>query len=312
MSLHSILSSFPSKRIGVVGDIMLDIFSRGRSERLSPEAPVPVVISESEQYIPGGAANAACNVRELGGSVDLFGVCGADERGRTLTSMLKERGVVTHILIDTERPTTTKQRIVVANRHLLRIDWELLDPLHEESAHAEALRIIEQMSQWDVLIIGDYAKGYLTEGTIRRVMDMARARGIPVIVDTKPDHVHFFGTAHLFTPNLKEACAMANCDDVFEAGRLLTTQLKTPILITRGAEGMTLFDGEGTHHLATRTTDVVDVSGAGDTVVATAALAIASGASLFEAMELATIASAIAIGKEGTSTVHANELREWL
>ncbi|MBI5405848.1 bifunctional hydroxymethylpyrimidine kinase/phosphomethylpyrimidine kinase [Candidatus Kaiserbacteria bacterium] len=311
-SLRALLSSFPKKRIGVAGDVMLDIFSRGRSERLSPEAPVPVVISESEQYIPGGAANAACNVRALGGAVDVFGVVGDDERGRMLISMVQELGIDAHILIDAKRPTTTKQRIVAANRHLLRIDWESVEPISEDAARAEALRIVERMSQWDALIIADYAKGYLTEGMIRTVMDAARARSLPVIVDTKPSHVQFFGMAHLFTPNLKEACAMAGCEDVIEAGRSLAVRLQTPTLITRGPDGMTLFDAEGTHHLPTRATEVVDVSGAGDTVVAAAALAIASGATLVEAMELANIAAAIAIGKAGTSTVSVSDLQKLL
>lgn len=213
---------------------MLDIFSRGRSRRLSPEAPVPVVISESEQYIPGGAANAACNARALGGSADLFGVAGDDERGRALTALLKERGVDTHVMVDATRPTTTKQRIVVANRHLLRIDWEAVEPLSEEVAQAEALRIIAAMPRWDALVIADYAKGYLTKMFIKTVMDAARGRGLPVIIDTKPVNVQHFGTAHLFTPNLKEACEMAKCDDVLVAGATLATRFKTPILITRG------------------------------------------------------------------------------
>lgn len=312
MSFSAVLDSFSGKRIGVLGDVMLDIFSRGRSERLSPEAPVPVVLSESEQYIPGGAANAAANVRALGGSVDLFGVRGDDERGRILMSLLHERGVDTHIVVDTTRPTTTKQRIVVANRHLLRIDWERIESLPEEVAQAEALHVIAQMPEWDALIIADYAKGYLTEAFIRTVMNAARTRGLPVIIDTKPAHVQYFGTAHLFTPNLKEAYEMAESDDVFAAGTLLAAQLSTPVLITRGAEGMTLFNTKGMHHLPTRATDVVDVSGAGDTVVAAAALAIASGASLLDAMELASIAAAIAIGKAGTSTVSTEEMRGWL
>jgi rfaE bifunctional protein kinase chain/domain len=310
--LAAIVTEFPKKRIGVVGDVMLDIFSRGRSERLSPEAPVQVVIPESEQYIPGGAANAACNVRTLGGLVDLFGVCGNDERGRRLLSLLRERGIDAHITVDARRPTTTKQRIVVANRHLLRIDWEHIEPLPEEIMRTEALRIITKMPEWSALIIADYAKGYLTEKSIQTVMDAARTRGVPVIIDTKPVHIQHFGTAHLFTPNLKEACEMATCDDVHAAGMLLAARLKTPVLITRGVEGMTLFDARGMHHLPTRATDVADVSGAGDTVVATTALAVASGASLFEAMELATAAAAVAIGKEGTSTVSADEVRVWL
>lgn len=310
--LAAIATEFPKKRIGVVGDVMLDIFSRGRSERLSPEAPVPVVISESEQYIPGGAGNAACNVRALGGSVELFGVCGDDERGRRLVSLLHERGVDTHIVVDARRPTTTKQRIVVANRHLLRIDWERIEPLPEEVMQAEALRIITKMPEWNALIIADYAKGYLTEKSIQTVMDAARTMGLPAIIDTKPANVQYFGTAHLFTPNLKEACEMAECADVYSAGTLLAARFKTPVLITRGVEGMTLFDAKGTHHLPTRATDVADVSGAGDTVVAMTALAVASDASLFEAMELATAAAAVAIGKEGTSTVSADEVREWL
>lgn len=310
--LAEIVAAFPGKRIGVVGDVMLDIFSRGRSERLSPEAPVPVVISESEQYIPGGAANAACNARALGGTIDLFGVVGDDERGRALMTLLTERGVDTHVMVDATRPTTTKQRIVVANRHLLRIDWEAARPLSEEVAQAEALRIIAIMPKWDTLIIADYAKGYLAEGFIQTVMDAARGRGLPVIIDTKPVNVQYFGTAYLFTPNLKEACDMAECGDVSVAGATLAARLRTPVLITRGAEGMTLFDAGGTHHLLARATDVVDVSGAGDTVVATVALAVASGASLIEAMELATTAAAIAIGKEGTSTVSEDEMRERL
>lgn len=310
--LVEIVAAFPGKRIGVVGDVMLDVFSRGRSRRLSPEAPVPVVISESEQYIPGGAANAACNVRALGGAVDLFGVTGDDERGRALTTLLTARAVDTHIMVDATRPTTTKQRIVVANRHLLRVDWEVVEPLPEEIAQAEALRVIAAMPKWDALIVADYAKGYLAKRFIQTVMDAARRRGLPVIIDTKPVNVQHFGTAHLFTPNLKEACDMAECDDVFVAGTMLAARFKTPVLITRGAEGMTLFDTGGTHHLPARATEVVDVSGAGDTVVAAIALATASGASLIEAMELATIAAAIAIGKEGTSTVLAGEMRESL
>lgn len=307
--LADLLSSFETKRIGVVGDAMLDFFTRGRIERISPEAPVPVVISETEQCVSGGAGNAAAGVTSLGAKADFFAVRGDDERGQSLHATLVAAGIAPHLLVDTSRPTTVKHRIIDAGgRHLLRVDWEQTHELADEHVSAEIEKILTHMPEWDALIFGDYAKGYVTERMAGALMDRARAQGIPVVIDTKPSHTHYFGKASLFTPNAKEAHAMAETEDIHEAGKRLHERLASPVLITRGHEGMTLFDENGMHHLETRAESVIDVSGAGDTVVAVCALALASGASIPEAMQLANRAAAIVIAKEGTATVSVAEL----
>lgn len=308
--LAELLSAFPAKHVGVVGDAMLDFFTRGRIERISPEAPVPILICEYEQCVSGGAANAAAGVSALGAKADLFGMRGNDGDGKALSAALDASGVNDHLCIEEQRPTTVKHRIIDANgRHLLRVDWEQAHDIPTELAERETQRILARMDAWDALIFGDYAKGYVTEAMARAVMEAARKRKLPVVIDTKPAHVHFFGEASLFTPNAKEAQAMTEAEDITEAGTALHALLNSPILITRGHEGMTLFDKNGTHHLDTRAETVVDVSGAGDTVVAVCALALASGASIPEAMHLANIAAAVVIGKEGTATVVAEEIR---
>jgi len=307
--LRELVHAFQGKKIGVVGDAMLDFFTRGRIERISPEAPVPVVISENEQCVSGGAGNAAAGVTALGAHADFFAVRGNDERGQSLLATLTAAGIEPHLLVDETRPTTVKHRIIDAGgRHLLRVDWEKTHELSEALAQSEVEHILALMPTWDALIFGDYAKGYVTERMAKEVMDAARTQGLPVVIDTKPSHTHYFGQASLFTPNAKEAHAMAETEDIHEAGRSLHARLASPVLITRGHEGMTLFDTNGTHHLETRAESVIDVSGAGDTVVAVSALALAAGASITEAMQLANRAAAIVIAKEGTATVTAEEL----
>ena len=314
--LKKFVTRFPDMRVGVVGDVMLDIFTRGTVHRLSPEAPVPVVLMESELQMPGGAANVAIGIRELGAHAELFGVVGTDRSGHALKDLLQVNAIDEHLTAIDHRRTTVKHRILAEERHLLRVDWEETDAITDEIVSTELQHIEERIGNWDALVIPDYAKGYMTEYFVTKLLQLARDHSLPVIVDMKPSQFSLYKDVALITPNFHEASSIAETEDVHEAGNLLVSLSNSPVLITQGENGMTLFaDKTGSghmSHLPAKARNVVDVSGAGDTVAATMTLAIAAGATLQDAMIIANEAAAIAVGKPGTSPVTQNELLESL
>ncbi len=309
--LTQILNNFKQKNILVIGDIMLDKYIFGNVERISPEAPVQVVEVKKENYLPGGAANVANNIAALNANAFMVGIVGDDNEANILMNELKKRNINTEgIITDTEKPTTHKVRILGQKQQLLRIDYEKRDYLNKEIENNIINFIKSKIEDIDAIIISDYAKGIITKELIKNIKQIATNKII--IIDPKPKHKDFYSDVTLITPNLKEAKEMTNKENIEEIGKQLIQELNTPILITRGEEGMSLFDKQETTNIPTKAKEVYDVSGAGDTTVATLALALTSGATLKQAAILANHAAGITVGKVGTSTVSIKEIEESL
>ena len=309
--LQNLVSRFPDAHVGVVGDVMLDIFTRGTVHRISPEAPVPVVLMDSELQMPGGAGNVAMGIAKYGAQVDLFGAIGEDISGEMVRRLFHEGTVSEHLVQLSNHRTTVKHRIIAEERHMLRVDWEKVRPISEDEAHEQIKRISECIPTWDAVVIADYAKGFMTESFIHELLKLTQEYSLPVIVDTKPSQFGFYQQVSLLTPNLHEACSVSGSDNVRTAGALLQEMCGSPVLITQSEHGMTLFvEGDEPYHVPATATTVVDVSGAGDTVAVTTLLALASGATLQQAVILANTAAGIVVAKPGTSYVTTDELRE--
>lgn len=310
------IESMRGRAVAVVGDVMLDRFVWGKVSRISPEAPVPVVEIERESFHLGGAANVARNLQSLGAEPLLLGVVGEDVPAESLRSTLRARGLADDSLLsDGERRTTVKTRIIAGSQQVVRTDWESREEL-SASVEARALEALEStIGRARAVVLSDYAKGTLTAKVIERAIALGRSRGIPVLVDPKLRNYRAYRKVSLVTPNLVEAGQFARLaardeDEIREAAGVIQRELEAEaVLITRGEQGMTLFERDREpFHIETFAREVFDVSGAGDTVIATAALALAAGASLREAATLANRAAGIAVGKLGTATVNPEEL----
>jgi rfaE bifunctional protein kinase chain/domain len=320
MSLASQIDRFAGKRVLVVGDVMLDELVRGEVSRISPEAPVPVVEVTEERATPGGAANAAANVTSLGGRADLAGVVGDDAAGRTLRDLVAKTGAaVSAIVVDPARPTTRKTRIVARTQQVVRADHESRAPVPAAVTAALIEACVASLAHANACIISDYAKGVVTRELVEALVAAAAPRGIPVIADPKRKDFSVYRGVTLVTPNLLEletavGHACHGDDEVVRAARELAAALEGgSVLVTRGAAGMTLVESERDPvHTHARARAVFDVTGAGDTVVGTLALALASGASAREAIEIASVAAGIVVSKLGTATTSAAELRDEL
>jgi len=314
-SLETILMRFAGKRILVVGDVMLDEYLWGSVRRISPEAPVPVVELQKRSYVPGGAGNTAANVAGLRGEVHLIGVSGADEAGTNLRDSLQAQGIgVEGLLIDKGRPTTTKTRIIAHSQQVVRVDQE------HRGAFPAALEgrllglIDERLSHVDACILADYAKGVVSATLARHLIHRATTLGKPVVVDPKGADFSKYHGSTLVKPNLHEASLflkheVASPEEVLEAGqRLLDLLGSAGVLITRGAAGMSLFEkGMEPVQIPAQAREVYDVTGAGDTVASTLALALTAGANLEQAARLASRAAAITVGRVGTTAVRLEE-----
>ena len=298
-----------ARSVLVVGDVMLDRYWHGAVERISPEAPVPVVRIEREEERLGGAANVALNVRTLGARATLLTVVGQDEPARRLRELLHERDIETVLREDKQLYTIVKLRIIGRAQQLLRVDFEN-EPDHE--ALGEMLEAFaEQLPRHDVVLFSDYGKGGLTH--IPRMIEMARAAGKPVLVDPKGSDYRRYAGASVITPNRGELAQVAGAWKGEEELRAKVDALRADIdvgavLLTRSEDGMTLFDADGVTHEPARAREVFDVTGAGDTVIATLAVLIGAGVRLPEAMRLANKAGGIVVGKFGTATVSYDEL----
>lgn len=310
------IHSFSGIPVLVVGDLMVDHYIWGQVERISPEAPVPVVEVTRDSLHPGGAANVGANIQGLGGVPRLVGVVGKDEAGTWLARTLQERGMDGGGLVeDPSRPTTRKTRVIAHQQHVVRFDWERKAPL-DSSVEGELLRRIHvQIQGVRAVVVSDYAKGVITPRVFQQLAQWAQERGIPLVVDPKQFPFSCYRGATLITPNLSEAARATGRDlsqetGVAAAGREILEQVGAQaVLITRGEAGMTLVvrDGDPVHVPAVAR-EVFDVTGAGDTVVGTLALALAAGASLEEATWLANYAAGVVVGHVGTAAVQASEL----
>ena len=318
-----ILAAATKTRILVVGDVMLDQFIWGGVSRISPEAPVPVVDFARESFMPGGAANVARNLVSLATPTELFGVIGNDDAGRKLQKLLAEQHIGCAGLVKrSARHTSIKTRIVAHQQQVVRIDRETRDGLDLKLTGNLVAQIKTKLRNSDAVIVGDYGKGVVTQLLLNEIKSLCHERGVWLSVDPKPVHHLNLSNLSLITPNRKEAFELANLPDdtknaipladknlMLVAERLLNELRPALLLITLGELGMLLCQrGQNPFHIPTVAQEVFDVSGAGDTVIATFTLAIAAGASPIEAAILSNHAAGIVVGKVGTATTTSEEL----
>jgi D-beta-D-heptose 7-phosphate kinase/D-beta-D-heptose 1-phosphate adenosyltransferase len=320
LSLRRYIQRFPQALVLVIGDLILDHYIWGRVSRISPEAPVPVVHVESESMRLGGAANVFNNILALGGKADLCGAIGPDETGRLLLKELSaKRSGRGGVVIDHDRPTTRKSRVIAHNQQVVRYDLERRGEL-KPVLQKRILRYVEsRLRELSCLVVSDYSKGVVTATLMSELTRLAALRQIPVIVDPKVEHFGYYKGVTVITPNHLEATQAAGLhgdDDqvIQEAGSIIRQRLGCgSVLVTRGERGMSLFEADGVSwHIPTRARQVYDVTGAGDTVVGTMALALSTGASMREAASLANQAAGVVVGMVGTATVTSKQLAEAL
>jgi len=314
--LAGFVSKFKGKRIICLGDVMLDRYVYGAVERISPEAPIPVIAVKRQSAMPGGVGNVARNVAALGGEAILIGVAGNDDAGKELKRLIgDDTGMVADLVYDKDRPTTVKTRFMAGGHHLLRADEGEGATEIDSTIEDQVLRIFEsELADADAVILSDYAKGVLTQRIIEEAIRQTNAAGKPVVVDPKSRNFSRYKGASFLTPNAREvaqATGITCVDDdmAATAGSMAREDASAEaILVTRSEQGMTLVDGEGAQHFRARALEVFDVSGAGDTVIAALTLALTAGATGAQAVALANAAAGVVVGKVGTAVIHPDEL----
>ena len=314
-ALKKLIKKFKNKKILVVGDLMIDEYIWGRVSRISPEAPIPVVEVQKEDSKPGGAANVILNLVSLGAKVFAAGVTGRDDNAKRLNVYLKKEKVnMSAVVADKSRPTTVKTRVIAHHQQVVRIDKEHKTDISSVTARNIIRRISKLMKKMDAVIFSDYDKGLLTVFLVDGIMN--RAKNKIVTVDPKPDNVEIFRDVTLISPNKKEASEASGIqitseEDVLSASKILQdiTNSKA-ILITRGEEGMSLYEGGSMRSVPTVAREVFDVTGAGDTVISVVTLALACGASFDEAAVLSNIAAGEVVAEVGVVTLTPKELEE--
>ena len=308
-ALRAIVARFKARKIAVLGDCMLDRYVWGRVDRISPEAPVPVVEIERETVSLGGAGNVAANIQSLGADAVVLGVVGADPEGEGLRAALRERGVdARHLLDDPSRPTTVKTRILAHSQQVVRADRESRADL--EGPVLERLNAVleAELPRCEALVVSDYGKGVVHPGSLGVALGLARRAGIPVCVDPKESHIDAYRGVTILTPNQHEAGyvqgrRIVDEQSLAEVGWGLQRRLDAAaVLVTRGRDGMSLFEQGGRYtYLPTVARNVYDVTGAGDTVVSVVALALATHADFPTACHLSNHAAGVVVGEVGTA-----------
>jgi D-beta-D-heptose 7-phosphate kinase/D-beta-D-heptose 1-phosphate adenosyltransferase len=314
------IDRFTSCRILVVGDLVMDEFLWGQVERISPEAPVPVVEVKEESLMLGGAGNVVNNIIALGGQVLLCGVIGNDPMGQKLTRMLRQlNSPINGLIVEERRPTTIKTRIVAHSQQVVRVDREERKPVNEDSVSKILATLKEELNESNSILVADYGKGVVTRSLMDGIRSLGHGSQSILAVDPTVRNLDLYRDVTLITPNNYEAQQMSGIkieDDqsLRRAGAHLLEELACQmVLITQGDKGMTLFEGDGrTTQIPTVARKVFDVSGAGDTVIATFTLALAAGLRPSEAALLANLAAGIVVGEVGTATVAASRLKEIL
>lgn len=329
--LKEIVKRFGAARIMVVGDLILDEYVWGDVDRISPEAPVPVVWANKCTYVPGGAANVASNVRALDAQVLLLGVIGKDKNAETLLSELRKRKIVGRgIFTESKRHTTVKTRIIAGHQQVVRVDWEHRHPLVEDLNSRITEFIQKNITDVDAIIIEDYGKGVVNQYLLENLISLAKSYKKIITVDPKEEHFQYYRGATSITPNRKELeNAIRNLKikdttnrfklnndrlftdkDIDAAARQILEYLELEsMLVTLGDQGMLLFEKNGrVTHIPTVAQEVFDVSGAGDTVISTFTLGLCCGGSLLEAAHIANFAAGIVVGKVGTAVTNRKEL----
>ncbi len=330
--LSSYIKKFSRVRVLVIGDLILDEYVQGSVDRISPEAPVPIVWASQRKFVPGGAANVANNLRSLGAQVALSGVVGKDHYRDIMLEDLRNRGIDTGAVIEEKgRQTTLKSRIFAAHQQVVRVDWENVEPIRKTTEHKLNEYINANLKKFDAVIIEDYGKGFFTNSLLSGIISVARRLGMIVTVDPKEDNFESYGGVSAITPNRKEVQnairylkmkdtnnafkvyhdALATDADIRRAGYAILNHLRLEsLLVTLGENGMWLFEKDRDEHILTVAQEVFDVSGAGDTTIATFTLGLCAGMSKHEAAVVANIAAGIVVGKLGTATVTRAELIE--
>jgi len=317
-ALQNLVGRLGGLRALVIGDLMLDEYVWGRVERISPEAPVPVVVVERRSYLPGGAANVVRNAADVGARVSVVGVVGADPDGDQLLAALADLGADTEgVLRDGSRPTSRKTRVMAHNQQLLRVDTEAAAPLAEELAQRLVEAAGRQLGQADVVIFSDYAKGVLTGAVAGPIVERARAASVPVIAGPKPANLGLLAGARGISLNRAEARACTGLPVLDQgsaaaaADAILRQVACEAVFLTLGGQGICLMERGGSpHHVPAVPAEVADGTGAGDTVVCLLALALAAGASAVEAAALANLGGSLVVRRVGCATVTPEELAQ--
>ncbi len=310
------LSRLSNAKIAVIGDLICDKYVIGKVERISPEAPVPVVRVEKEKYFLGGASNVAINLKKLGCKVFLFGVLGGDSCGKRLANMIKKEEIDTkNLIILDDRPTTMKTRIIAHSQQIVRFDREKIVRIDKKYS----LEMVKKIKTYDVdaVIVSDYGKGVVTEHLINALTNI---NGLFVSVDPKVNNVDIYKSVDIITPNTKEAKQMSGIEiDSFKNGlelaakKIINFSKAKYILITQGERGMTLFDKNGfIYHQSSKAKDVYDVTGAGDTVIAVLTAAVAAGFDIKSAIKISNTAAGIVVSRMGTASVSIKEIENSL
>ncbi|MDL2267227.1 D-glycero-beta-D-manno-heptose-7-phosphate kinase [Desulfovibrio sp. OttesenSCG-928-G15] len=306
-------------KVLIIGDCMLDKYLKGDARRISPEAPVPVVLVEEEMHLLGGAGNVARNIQSLGGKTRIIGHRGNDLAGRELQDCLDADGIESDLLVLPERPTTVKTRVLARQQQVIRIDSESSRPM--EMRHTTQLleKVESAMGDCSAVVVSDYGKGVINGALMRGLLRITASgqRKIPVLVDPKPQNCDFYKNTTLLTPNAKEtsestAMPVDTPAAIIQAGRILMRRLNLDHLVTTlGSRGLAVFTNrEETYHIPTLAQKVYDVTGAGDTVIATLALGLAAGVELLPACLIANYAAGIVVGEVGAATVTMEHLLE--
>jgi len=316
MDFPTVIGNFRKTKLLVVGDLILDHFIWGRVERISPEAPVPVVEVTHDTFMLGGAANVASNIVSLGGHATVAGVVGRDAASDVLRGLLKQRGIGFRAFED-KRPTTVKTRVIAHNQQVVRFDKEKRDGLGGKT-FGELLSFIKAaVKEHDGVIVSDYKKGVVSSALIREILKAAGKKKF-VALDPKVGHFHLYKGVSVITPNLHEASEgsgikITDRKTLLRAGRRLKERLGCKaVLITMGEQGMALFEGDRTTQIPTTARKVYDVTGAGDTVIAALSLALASGAGLLESAIISNHAAGLVVAEVGTVTASPAALRRSL
>ena len=314
----SLVNGIKGKKIAIIGDVMVDRYFLGKVARISPEAPVPVVDIEQEFSLFGGAANVGNNIKSLGGEPFLIGIVGDDNTGSFFIELLKSNQFDSGgIVIDKSRPTTIKTRIIADNQHVVRTDRESRDEINKKIENKIIAVLEERINEFDGIILEDYNKGVMKKGIIHKTISLANSNDIPVTIDPKFNNFFEYKKATVFKPNQREVesklgITFSDESKLIDAGKKLINKLDCKnVLITRGENGMTLFKNNGeVIHVQTRAKEIHDVSGAGDTVIATLTSIIVAGGDIEEAASIANYAAGIVCGEVGVVPIDIDKLKK--
>ncbi len=318
MKYNKILNEFKKKKILIIGDLILDRYIWGKVNRISPEAPVPVVDVVDENYLLGGASNVAHNIVSLGGQASIIGIIGDDRDGEILRQMIEDKGIECNNIFFASRPTTVKTRVIAHNQQVVRFDKEERIQIDRKTLKVILECLHRELPEHDAVIISDYKKGVISSELVREVVKISESKNIFIAVDPKVGHFHYYKHVSLITPNINEASVASGIEikdekSLIRAGSLLLKKLPCKaVLITRGEQGMSLFQNNEVIHIPTVARNVYDVTGAGDTVIATFTLAYTANANMEEAAIIANHAAGIVVGEVGTAVVALEQLQKSL